>query len=845
MTRVFSQAGEQFRNSGKIDEPILIDAAGVMLTNADSGRITGSISFARGGSTLVNELGGQIRPTTTSTLDTVAVTGSSGSDTIINAGLIYGTVKLGDGSDSYVDRDGQVGGIDLGAGDDLYRVEGAGFRFLKAEAGSGRDRVVIANSNFQIDGGGLSGFEDVTFEKGGNLQHFSGYDSISLTGTDPFYFLDSLNPTIDLALKNQSLALTASSIRSVIGGDGADSVELGGGTTVMGDIRLGGGNDIFRMGLLSLSSGEPVVHGNVDGGTGVDYLELLASEGSRRSFDLTKITGFETVSVNSSYATKVVEIVSHLVDATQIYVGMNTTLMLSSSILPNANVSDGNLTLAAGSTIGRYGFPLSGPYNQSVDIAQGDDTRSRIILNSGTIVGEVRFSVGDDLYDGRSGNVGGTVYGNAGNDTLLGGSGAERLEGGFGADRLEGNAGNDTLIGGAGVDVLIGGAGADILVGGVGADTFLGTTSEFSGDRINDLQAGDRITLTDQAYSSLSYSRHGTSLDLAGGATIDIGTPNARLILAANSTGTDLIAANRMTGLTDFNGDGHSDILWRNNNGAVSEWTVAGNVHSDKVNIQGYGTSVSTDWKIVETFDINGDGLSDLLWRNVNGGFSVWSGTSNGFQLGTYGGVVSTDWKIAGVGDFNSDGKDDILWRQDGGALAYWTSTDSGFEQTAYTNFVSADWKVAGVADFNGDGKADLLWRNDNGAMATWLGTGTGFQIDGYSTNVPSSWHIDGLGDFNGDGKDDILWRNDGGALSSWFSNGTGFDLGKLDTSVPTDWKVAAVGDYNADGKADIMWRNDNGALAIWNTNATGYDMGIVNTHVPNDWHVVAHEFLL
>jgi hypothetical protein len=35
-------------------------------------------------------------------------------------------------------------------------------------------------------------------------------------------------------------------------------------------------------------------------------------------------------------------------------------------------------------------------------------------------------------------------------------------------------------------------------------------------------------------------------------------------------------------------------------------------------------------------------------------------------------GNPGTAWKVAGVGDFNGDGRSDILWRNDDGTVAEW-----------------------------------------------------------------------------------------------------------------------------------------------------------------------------
>ena len=46
----------------------------------------------------------------------------------------------------------------------------------------------------------------------------------------------------------------------------------------------------------------------------------------------------------------------------------------------------------------------------------------------------------------------------------------------------------------------------------------------------------------------------------------------------------------------------------------------------------------------------------------------------NGFNIQSNGlvGTPGNDWQIAGTGDFNGDGKSDILWRQISGAVAIW-----------------------------------------------------------------------------------------------------------------------------------------------------------------------------
>jgi Ca2+-binding RTX toxin-like protein len=114
--------------------------------------------------------------------------------------------------------------------------------------------------------------------------------------------------------------------------------------------------------------------------------------------------------------------------------------------------------------------------NFEISGVEGND-----ILTVGSLIGSsvssIRFSggTGNDILDARNnGSATMSVFGDAGNDTLMAGNQSDRLEGGDGNDALFGGNGNDTLIGvntgnlvnpGRGeVDVLVGGAARDLFV---------------------------------------------------------------------------------------------------------------------------------------------------------------------------------------------------------------------------------------------------------------------------------------------------------------------------------------------------------------------------------------------
>ncbi len=441
---------------------------------------------------------------------------------------------------------------------------------------------------------------------------------------------------------------------------------------------------------------------------------------------------------------------------------------------------------------------------------------------------------------------------------------ADVLFGGAGADTLSGGGGDDSLTGGGGSDTILGGTGRDFLTGGAGADVFRGTAAELNSDTITDFAVGDRITFSGVSApgsAPFTFSLNGAFLTYTGGTLgFDSMPAGYRFVATPNAaeTGVDL-TLQRAIVRNDFNGDGRSDLLWRNSNGQLSSWLGSSN---GALNDNGAVVNqfVPTSWRIQGTADFNGDGRSDVLWRNVNGQLSNWLGTANG-GLADNGNVVnqfvSLDWKIAGTGDFNGDGRADIVWRNDNGRLSQWLGTANGGLSDNFANvnaFVPTAWKIAGTGDFNGDSFSDVLWRNDNGQLSQWLGSASGALIDnGVNVNqfVPNAWKIAGTGDFNGDGFSDVLWRNDNGQLSEWLGSTGGrlIDNGAVvNQFVPTAWRIQGTGDFNGDGRADIAWRNVSGQLSEWLGTAHGgfVDNGaVVNQVVPNAWTIYIQDYQL
>jgi hypothetical protein len=112
-----------------------------------------------------------------------------------------------------------------------------------------------------------------------------------------------------------------------------------------------------------------------------------------------------------------------------------------------------------------------------------------------------------------------------------------------------------------------------------------------------------------------------------------------------------------------------------------------------------YGQSASTH-------DLSGDGFSDILWRNSNGGVARWLMNSATILSSLGLGNLPISWSIVGQRDFNGDGFADILWRDSsGGVVMQLMNNDGTVRSSLGVTNLPTNWTIAGTGDFNGDGK--------------------------------------------------------------------------------------------------------------------------------------------
>jgi FG-GAP repeat protein len=59
--------------------------------------------------------------------------------------------------------------------------------------------------------------------------------------------------------------------------------------------------------------------------------------------------------------------------------------------------------------------------------------------------------------------------------------------------------------------------------------------------------------------------------------------------------------------------------------------------------------NVPTTWSIVETGDFDGDGKSDILWRDTSGNIALWFMNGATIASGAGLGTIATSWTIQGT----------------------------------------------------------------------------------------------------------------------------------------------------------------------------------------------------
>jgi subtilisin family serine protease len=266
--------------------------------------------------------------------------------------------------------------------------------------------------------------------------------------------------------------------------------------------------------------------------------------------------------------------------------------------------------------------------------------------------------------------------------------------------------------------------------------------------------------------------------------------PVTQVLDALTATGTAIV--DPRNGITkpriniDFALRRHADLIWQNlGDGGLAMWPLDGSYVLNTVSLS-ISRVNDTNWRIVGSGDLNGDGRADLVWRHqTEGWLAVWYLAANQVldtQFLSINRVADRNWQIKGVDDIDGDGKADLIWQhQTDGWLAAWMMDGSQVRDTrllSIPRITDGQWQIAGAGDTNGDGYADLVWQHQTqGWLAVWYMRGEnvmGTELLSVNRITELNWHIRGVGDVDGDNHADVIWQNDAtGGLGVWLLNGS------------------------------------------------------------------------
>jgi hypothetical protein len=313
---------------------------------------------------------------------------------------------------------------------------------------------------------------------------------------------------------------------------------------------------------------------------------------------------------------------------------------------------------------------------------------------------------------------------------------------------------------------------------------------------------------------------------------IRTGSTNALALADLNGDGcSDLVAATysgikvllgckpsfRVVPVSDFDGDGVSDLFWRQGQmgGLMMFWPWASKAAYFGCPLPCPPYLGLPPFINQAVGDFDGDGSSDIFYRNSQTGENQL--VLRGFYVSPGATIQNPDWQVVGAGDFDGDDRSDLFWRngRTGQTLIWKGGVYSGLVWELPVP--DLNWRVAAIGDFDGDGYSDVFWKHAlSGRNIIWW-RGRGLALQEVTRVINTQWHVFGAGDFNGDGRDDVVWRNVAtGAGIIWYS-GNYSSQTAMTTITNLSWRIVAVGDYDGDGKSDLMWQNQStGANIVW-----------------------------
>ncbi len=302
--------------------------------------------------------------------------------------------------------------------------------------------------------------------------------------------------------------------------------------------------------------------------------------------------------------------------------------------------------------------------------------------------------------------------------------------------------------------------------------------------------------------------------------------------------GARVAAVSQVFPAADFNGDGKSDLLWRNyQTNQIGVWLMNGTAIDQIANIG----SAPSDWQIVGLADLNRDGKTDIIFHNTSSGqFGVWF--MNGPTVTSMQNFnLPANYPVLAFADFDRDGNPDVVQYDPSSGTAVISQNLGNLtfvEKSAVR--ISTDCVLAGVADITGDGIPEVIWRNrTSGLVGAWFVSNFQVANEVSLAAPPLNWRLRGIGHFSGKASDDLLWENtQTGQVGLWtFTGGVSFSTPVLNAAAPPGWQP--FGGLNLDGSSvsDIFWLNTQDySVGAWFLSGTNVNEQLIGLNPGPNW---------
>ena len=146
----------------------------------------------------------------------------------------------------------------------------------------------------------------------------------------------------------------------------------------------------------------------------------------------------------------------------------------------------------------------------------------------------------------------------------------------------------------------------------------------------------------------------------------------------------------RIAGTGDFYGDGKTDILFQNQDGSAVIWEMNGTeiTKGGAVGVNGAAVDPGSNWHIVGTGDFNNDGKTDIVFRDQTGAVVTWE--MNGTEI-----VSAAQLANPGV-SWNSVGNGAMQFVYSAGAGETLTASAQVPDEFVFTSYAAGAHTIAG-----------------------------------------------------------------------------------------------------------------------------------------------------